>query len=69
MSIFRMGRLTDPRIKVVNCNNTPAMVIYSGDHPEGVFLVEIIDGRITSIYAVRNPDKLVAVAVPRRISR
>ncbi|MGX5187161.1 RNA polymerase sigma factor SigJ [Streptomyces avermitilis] len=69
MSIFRMGRLTDPRIKVVNCNNTPAMVIYSGDHPEGVFLVEITDGKITSIYAVRNPDKLVAVAVPRRISR
>ncbi|MGW7041552.1 RNA polymerase sigma factor SigJ [Streptomyces avermitilis] len=69
MRVFRMRRLVDPRIKVVNCNNTPAMVVYSGDHPEGVFLVEIIDGKITGIYAIRNPDKLVAVGVPRQISR
>ncbi|MFD7714131.1 sigma-70 family RNA polymerase sigma factor [Streptomyces sp. NPDC059786] len=42
-----------------------------GDHdrPLGVFLVESADGRITGIYAVRNPDKLAAVAAPRRISR
>ncbi|WP_371573110.1 RNA polymerase sigma-70 factor [Streptomyces sp. NBC_01314] len=69
MSIFRRGQPADLRIEVTNCNNTPAVVVHSGDHPVGVFLVEIIDGMITSIYAVRNPDKLVAVAVPRRISR
>jgi ketosteroid isomerase-like protein len=69
MSIFRMERLSDPRIEVVNCNNTPAMVVYSGDRPEGVFLAEIIGRKITSVYAIRNPDKLVAVAVPRQISR
>ncbi len=68
MSIFRKGRL-GLRIEVVNYNNTPAMVVYSGNHLEGVFLVEIMEGRVTGIYAVRNPDKLVAVAVPRRISR
>jgi RNA polymerase sigma-70 factor, ECF subfamily len=34
-----------------------------------VFLVEIIDGKITNFYAMRNPDKLVAIAVPRTISR
>ncbi|WP_371476772.1 RNA polymerase sigma factor SigJ [Kitasatospora sp. NBC_00315] len=69
MSIFRRGRLVNPRIEVVNCNNMPAMVVHGGDRPEGVFLAEILDGKITSIYAVRNPDKLVALAVPRRISR
>ncbi|MFF1837395.1 RNA polymerase sigma factor SigJ [Streptomyces sp. NPDC058231] len=69
LNILRVGRLADLRTELVNCNNTPTMVIYSGDHVEGVFLVEIIEGMITSIYAIRNPDKLVAVAVPRRISR
>jgi RNA polymerase sigma-70 factor, ECF subfamily len=68
MNVFRMGRV-DLRIEVVNCNHTPAMMVYDGDRLEGVFLVEIIDGKITGVYAIRNPDKLVAVAVPRRISR
>ena len=47
----------------------PAVVVYSGDHLEGVFLVEVIDGKITHFYAMRNPDKLVGIAIPRTISR
>ena len=45
------------------------MVVYLGDHLEGVFLIEITDGKITNFYAMRNPDKLAAIAVPRPISR
>jgi RNA polymerase sigma-70 factor (ECF subfamily) len=68
--MFRIGqRLPDVRIEMVNCNNLPAMVIYSGDHLEGVFLIEIIDGKITHFYAMRNPDKLVALTAPRQITR
>jgi RNA polymerase sigma-70 factor (ECF subfamily) len=68
--LFRVGqRLQDVRIEMVNCNNLPAIVIYSGDHLEGVFLVEIIDDKITNFYAMRNPDKLVALTVPRQITR
>jgi RNA polymerase sigma-70 factor (ECF subfamily) len=67
---FRLGqRLPDVRMQTVNCNNAPAVVIYSGDQLEAVFLVEIIDGKITNFYAMRNPDKLAAIAVPRTISR
>ena len=70
MSIFRFGQsLPNVRIELVNCNNAPAMVIYTGDHLEGVFLIEMIDGKITNFYAMRNPDKLVAVTTPRQISR
>ena len=70
IDLFRTARrIPDMRIEMVNCNNTPAIVAYRGDHLEGVFLIEIIDGTITSFYAVRNPDKLVAVTVPRQISR
>ena len=49
--------------------SAPAVVIYSGDQLEGVFLVEIVDGKITHFYAMRNPDKLVGITVQREISR
>ncbi|MFG2867405.1 sigma factor-like helix-turn-helix DNA-binding protein [Streptomyces sp. NPDC048338] len=68
VSLFRLERLADLRIEKVNCNNTPALVL-SGKRLEGVFLIEIADGRITDFYAIRNPDKLIAMAVPRQISR
>jgi RNA polymerase sigma-70 factor (ECF subfamily) len=65
----RRRRTSDLRIEMVNCNNTPAIFAYRGDHIEGVFLIEITDGKITNFYAVRNPDKLLAVTVPRQVSR
>ncbi|MCA2225278.1 RNA polymerase sigma factor SigJ [Nonomuraea aurantiaca] len=68
MSLFRQERLEDLRVEMVNCNNTPALVL-SGERLEGVFLIEIADEKITNFYAIRNPDKLLAVAVPRQISR
>jgi RNA polymerase sigma-70 factor (ECF subfamily) len=70
MELYRVGsQMPDVRIEMVNCNNAPAMVLYSRDHLEGVYLLETIDGKITNIYAVRNPDKLVALALRRQISR
>jgi RNA polymerase sigma-70 factor, ECF subfamily len=67
---FRAGeRVPDFRTETVICNSTPALIFYSGDHLEAVFLIEIIDGKISNFYAVRNPDKLAAIAVPRTISR
>jgi RNA polymerase sigma-70 factor (ECF subfamily) len=70
VGMFRFTqRMTDIRIEMANCNNSPAMVVYSGDTLEGVFLVEVVDGKITNFYAMRNPDKLSGIAVPRAISR
>ncbi|MCT2583136.1 RNA polymerase sigma-70 factor [Actinophytocola gossypii] len=65
--IFRAS--SDVRVELANCNNASAMVVHRGDHLDGVFLIEINDRRITNLYAIRNPDKLVTVTVPRRISR
>src|SRR6185437_1368124 len=59
----------DMRIEMINCNNTPALAAYRGDRLEGVFLIEVTDGEITNFYAIRNPDKLLALAAPRQISR
>ncbi|MEU1369160.1 RNA polymerase sigma factor SigJ [Streptomyces sp. NPDC005803] len=68
MSLFRLERLANLRIEKVNCNSTPTLVL-RGERLEGVFLIEIADGRITNFYAIRNPDKLLAVGVPRQIGR
>jgi RNA polymerase sigma-70 factor (ECF subfamily) len=70
IGIFRLGqKLPDVRIETAVYNSAPAVVVYSGGHLEGVFLVEVTDGKITHFYAMRNPDKLVGIAIPRAISR
>ena len=48
----------DMRFETAVYNSAPAVVIYIGDRLEGVFLIEITDGKITNFYAMRNPDKL-----------
>jgi RNA polymerase sigma-70 factor (ECF subfamily) len=69
--LFRVGPrlLPNMRIETANCNTAPALVVYSGDHLEGVFLVEITGGKISHFYAIRNPDKLAAIGVRREITR
>ncbi|OLF05707.1 RNA polymerase subunit sigma-24 [Actinophytocola xinjiangensis] len=57
------------RVEIVNCNHTPAVVAHRDDRLDGVFLIEVAGGLITNFYAIRNPDKLVAVTAVRRISR
>jgi RNA polymerase sigma-70 factor, ECF subfamily len=67
--VGRAAQLPDVRVQTVICNAAPALMIYQGDRLEGVFTVEIVDGKITNFYAMRNPDKLVALATARTISR
>jgi RNA polymerase sigma-70 factor (ECF subfamily) len=62
-------QLPDARVELVTCNAAPAIAIYVADYLEGVFTVEIVDGKITNFYAMRNPDKLVTAATVRKISR
>jgi RNA polymerase sigma-70 factor, ECF subfamily len=70
IGVVRRGmRMPDVRLKMAVCNSAPAVVFYSGDQLEGVFTVEIVDGKITNFYVMRNPDKLVAMATAREITR
>lgn len=57
------------RVEMVNCNSAPAVLLYLGDHLEGVITVEIAGDKITNFYVMRNPDKLAALATARDISR
>jgi RNA polymerase sigma-70 factor, ECF subfamily len=67
--VGRLIQLPDVRVETVICNAAPALQIFMADRLEGVFTVEIVDGKITNFYAMRNPDKLAAVATARTISR
>jgi RNA polymerase sigma-70 factor (ECF subfamily) len=62
-------QLPDVRADMVICNAAPAVAIYAAGRLEGVFTIEIVDGKITNFYAMRNPDKLAAVTTVRHISR
>lgn len=67
--IGRGMQIPDVRVETVVCNAAPAVLLYRGDQLEGVFTVEIIDGKITNFYAMRNPDKLTMLTTPHEISR
>ena len=67
--VGRGMQLPDVRVETVICNAAPALLMYRADRLEGVFTVEIVDDKISNFYAMRNPDKLVAVATARSISR
>ncbi|MGE0219164.1 RNA polymerase sigma factor SigJ [Mycolicibacterium sp.] len=68
--LFRVARDTaELRFERAVYNSAPAVLIYTGDHLEGLFVVEVVDDTITNLYAVRNPDKLAGVTVPRTITR
>jgi len=57
------------RVELVNCNNAPAVLFYLDEHLDLVVTLEILDDKITHFYAMRNPDKLAALASTREISR
>jgi RNA polymerase sigma-70 factor (ECF subfamily) len=61
--------LPDMRFQIATANSAPAVMVYSGDHLEALFTIEVSGGKITHLYAIANPDKLATIAVPRAITR
>jgi RNA polymerase sigma-70 factor (ECF subfamily) len=69
MGLVRFAGERGGRIEPAMYNNAPALKLYLGDSFEGIITVEVTDGRISHFYAMRNPDKLVGVDIPREITR
>lgn len=63
------GTIPGLRFEPVVSNGAPAVAIRSDERLEAVLLFETAGGAITHIYAVRNPDKLLAFDDPRSVSR
>ncbi|MBX7434727.1 RNA polymerase sigma-70 factor [Mycobacterium sp. Y57] len=68
LGLVRLGG-PDGRVEPAVYNSSPALVLYTGDHLEGVVSFEVVDGKIANFYAMRNPEKLATVTVPRPIGR
>lgn len=48
----------DASFRFLELNGGPAVLVLSGDKPDSVFQLDVLDGRIQSVYIIRNPDKL-----------
>ncbi|MEV3912789.1 RNA polymerase sigma-70 factor [Streptomyces canus] len=44
--------------RFLELNGGPAVLVLSGGKPDSVFQLDVLDGRIQSVYVIRNPDKL-----------
>jgi len=51
----------------VVANGNVSVLLYTDGELDTVGTVYAVDGRITEIYLVRNPDKLTGIGVPREI--
>jgi RNA polymerase sigma-70 factor (ECF subfamily) len=70
VGLYRQGAAVPGiRAEMTTCNNVPAVAFYVDDVLDLVMLIESVDGLVTNVYAVRNPDKLASMAVPHAISR
>ncbi|MGC9542232.1 RNA polymerase sigma-70 factor [Streptomyces sp. UG1] len=58
----RRGDVPDVSFHFLEVNGGPALLVRSGDKPDSVFQLDVLDGRIQSVYIVRNPDKLRSLA-------
>jgi RNA polymerase sigma-70 factor (ECF subfamily) len=54
--------VADLSFRFLELNGGPALLLLSGDKPDSVFQLDVVDGRIQSVYVVRNPDKLQSLA-------
>ncbi|MGF0173241.1 RNA polymerase sigma-70 factor [Streptomyces sp. Marseille-Q5077] len=52
----------DVTFRFLEINGGPAVLVRSGDKPDSVFQLDVLDGQIQSVYIIRNPDKLTSLA-------
>ncbi|MFD3503751.1 RNA polymerase sigma-70 factor [Streptomyces sp. NPDC058676] len=52
----------DVSFRLLELNAGPAILVGSGGKPDSVFQLDVLDGRIQSVYIIRNPDKLRSLA-------
>jgi len=55
-------------VRWIVANGNVSLLLYTADGLDSVGTVYAVDGRITEIYLVRNPDKLTGVGIVREVS-
>ncbi|MEU3760709.1 RNA polymerase sigma-70 factor [Streptomyces albogriseolus] len=54
--------LPDASVRMIELNGGPALLVLSGGKPDTVVQIDADGDRISTVYVVRNPDKLAALA-------
>ncbi|GAA3502459.1 RNA polymerase sigma-70 factor [Streptomyces prasinosporus] len=54
--------LPDASVRMIELNGGPALLVLSGGKPDTVVQIDADGDRIRTVYVVRNPDKLAALA-------
>uniref|UniRef100_UPI003511E763 RNA polymerase sigma-70 factor n=1 Tax=Streptomyces calvus TaxID=67282 RepID=UPI003511E763 len=52
----------DLSLRFLELNGGPAVLVLAGGRPDSVFQLDVADGRVQTVYVVRNPDKLRSLA-------
>ncbi|OKK05480.1 RNA polymerase sigma-70 factor [Streptomyces sp. CB02400] len=55
----------DLSFRFLELNGGPAVLVLSGDKPDSVVQLDVADGRVRTVYVIRNPDKLRSLAEVR----
>ncbi|WP_205850214.1 RNA polymerase sigma-70 factor [Nakamurella flava] len=59
----------DVRVDAADVNGAPSWIVHLNGELDSVTQVVVVDGRITQVLFVRNPDKLSRLAQPLRLTR
>ena len=54
--------VTDLSFRFLELNGGVALLALSGEKPDSVFQLDVVDGRIQCVYIIRNPEKLLSLA-------
>ena len=54
--------LPDVSFRFLELNGGVAVLVLSGGKPDSVFQLDVADGRVRTVYVIRNPDKLYSLA-------
>jgi RNA polymerase sigma-70 factor (ECF subfamily) len=61
VGVARKYRSGEYEVEFAVVNGQIGLVMYHGNEPENVMSMSFVDGEITEVFAVRNPDKLIRV--------
>lgn len=63
------GRFGDVTLQPVDINGRPALIVHLDGELDSILTVEVGGGRITGVYAVRNPEKLAHLGTETTVRR
>ncbi len=59
--LLHLHLVAERTLRVTRINGEPGFIVYVSGQPLAAMILHVRDGRIQTIYAVANPDKLQAV--------